>query len=126
MHNNVSVGMIVNYLSALKAMAIVYSIPHEVFQHPKIKCFIKTLKMYRPLVVTKRNIMDIKTLEKIVALCTGRPNAATFKAIFLTAFFRFFRLSNIVPHSVSELDPSKHFTGADVFFERNQVKMLLK
>ena len=126
MHNNVSVGMIVNYVSALKAMAIVYSIPHEVFQHPKIKYFIKSIRMNRPLRTTKRNIMDINTLEKVVELCTGRPNATTFKAVFLTAFFGFFCLSNIVPHSVGEFDPSKHFTGADVFFEKNQVKLLLK
>ena len=82
--------------------------------------------MNRTLTVTKRNIMDIKTLENVVALCTGRPNAITFKAIFLTAFFGFFRLSNLAPHSSNEFDPSKHFTGGDVFFEKLQVKMLLK
>ena len=124
--HQVSVGMVVNYVSALKAMAIVYNIPHEVFQHPRIKYFIKSIRMNRTLTVTKRNIMDIKTLENVVALCTGRPNAITFKAIFLTAFFGFFRLSNLAPHSSNEFDPSKHFTGGDVFFEKSQVKMLLK
>ena len=126
MSNSVSVGMIINYVSALKAMAIVYNIPHQVFEHPRIKYFVKSIKMNRTFSVTKRNMMDIKTLKNVVVLCTGRPNAITFKAIFLTAFFGFFRLSNLVPHASSDFDPSKHFTGGDVFFGKSQAKMLLK
>ena len=104
MSNNVSMGMIINYVSALKAMSIVYNISHQVFEHPRIKYFIKSIRMNRTLAVTKRNIMDITTLENVVALCTGRPNGITFKAIFLTAFFGFFRMSILAPHAVSDFD----------------------
>ena len=124
--NRVSVCMVVNYISALKAMAIIYSIPHSVFEHPQIKYFVRALKINRPLTVSKKNVIDIPTLKRIIALCQGRLNAVTFKAIFLTGYFGFFRLSNLAPHSVGDFDPTKHFTGGDVFFEKNQVKLLLK
>ena len=124
--NRVSVCMVVNYISALKAMAIIYSIPHSIFEHPQIKYFVHALKINRPLTVSKKNVIDIPTLKRIIALCQGRLNAVTFKAIFLTGYFGFFRLSNLAPHSVGDFDPTKHFTGGDVFFEKNQVKLLLK
>ena len=38
----------------------------------------------------------------------------------------FFRLSNLAPHAISEFDPSRHFTVADLIFEKNQVTLLLK
>ena len=109
--NRVSVCMVLNYISALKAMAIICSIPHSVFEHPQIKYFVCALKINRPLAVSKKNVIDIRTLEWIIALCEGRLNAVTFKAIFLTEYFGFFRLSNCAPHAVVEFDPTKHFTG---------------
>ena len=126
MHNNVSVGMIINYVSAVKAMAILYNIPHDIFEHPRVKYFIKSIKMSRPILITKRNVMDVNTLTELITLCDNRPNAVTFKANFLTAFFGFFRLSNLAPHATGEFDQSKHLTGGDVFFDKNQVKILLK
>ena len=48
------------------------------------------------------------------------------KAIFLTAFFGFFRMSNLAPHSIAEFDTSRHFTGGDIFFQKKFVKLLLK
>ena len=107
-------------------MAIIYSIPHAVFEHPQIKYFVRALKITRPLTVSKKNVINIPTLKQIIALCEGRSNAVTFKAIFLTGYFGFFRLLNLAPHSVVEFDPTKHFTEGDVFFEKKQVKLLLK
>ena len=45
---------------------------------------------------------------------------------FFHCIFRFFRLSNLAPHAISEFDPSRHFTVADLFFEKKQVTLLLK
>ena len=49
-----------------------------------------------------------------------------YKAIFLTGFFGFLRLSNLSPHSAATFDPTRHFTGADVFFTKKFVKLLVK
>ena len=49
-----------------------------------------------------------------------------YRAVFLTGFFAFFRLSNLAPHSLSSFDPSRHLTGHDVFFTKKISKLLIK
>ena len=49
-----------------------------------------------------------------------------FKAIFLVAFFGFFRLSNLAPHSFSSFDISRHLAAGDIFFSKKIVKILVK
>ena len=73
------------------------------------------LKINRPLTVFNKNTLDITVLTQLAQSCTGFTNATTFKAFFLTAFFYFFRLSNLAPHTVSEFDPSRHFTVSDFY-----------
>ena len=124
--NAVTVNMISNHVSAIKAMSIMYDVPYVSWDHPKIKYFTKSLKLHRPLVLPKRNIINVKTLKSMISLCQQFREAVVFKAVILTAFFGFFRLSNIAPHAVAEFDCSRHFTGGDVFFLENEVKLLLK
>ena len=114
--NHVSVNMVCNHVSAIKAMAVLFNINHKALDHPRIRYFIKALKINRPLATPVRNIMTFKTLSKLVSHCYHLENAVVFKAIFLSAFFGFFRLSNLVPHNLGGFDPSRHFTGGDVFF----------
>ena len=109
--NEVSVNMVKNHISAIRAMSIVYDLQFSAWEHPKVRYFVKALKLHRPMVLTKRNIIDIATLKRMVALCQRFPNAEVYKAVFLTAFFGFFRLSNLAPHAIVEFDGTRHFTG---------------
>ena len=76
--------------------------------------------------VSAKNVIDINTLIRMIRLCDSLANAETLKAIFLTGFFGFFRLSNLTPHAVGDFDPTRHITGGDVFFTSGTVKLLLK
>ena len=109
--NEVSVNMVKNHISAIRAMSIVYDLQFSSWDHPKVRYFVKALKLHRPMVLTKRNIIDIGTLKRMVALCQQFPNAEVYKAVFLTAFFGFFRLSNLAPHAIVEFDSTRYFTG---------------
>ena len=109
--NEVSVNMVKNHISAIRAMSIVYDLQFSSWDHPKVRYFVKALKLHRPMVLTKRNIIDIGTLKRMVALCQRFPNAEVYKAVFLTAFFGFFRLSNLAPHAIVEFDSTRYFTG---------------
>ena len=120
--NKVSVNMITNHVAAIKAMAIVHHLHFQIMDHPSIRYFVKSLKINRPLVVPRRNIMTFKTLRNVVSHCLQFRDAIVFKAIFLSAFFGFFRLSNLVPHDIKGFDPSRHFTGGDVIFTKNGQK----
>ena len=124
--NKVSAHMISNHISAVRAMSIIYDLPYQHWEHPKVKYFVKSIKLTRPMALPKRNIIDIQTLKTIIAYTQKFSDPLVYKAVFLTAFFGFFRLSNIAPHTISEFDYTRHFTGEDVFFQDKEVQLLLK
>ena len=111
---NTSTHMVANYVSAIKAKFMVFGLQHWVLDDPRIKYFLKSLKVNRPLSIPRRNIMDIPTLRKLVLLCDNIPMGSVYKAMFLTAFFAFLRLSNLTSHSAPSFDPSRHITAGDV------------
>ena len=124
--NKTSAHMISNHVSATRAMFVLYDLPYQLWDHPKIKYFIKSVKIARPLALPKKNVIDLNTLKIIIAATHNWPNSMVYKAVFLTAFFGFFRLSNIAPHAISEFDITRHFTGGDIFFKNDEVQLLLK
>ena len=124
--NNCSVSMIANYLSAIKANFVLYNMPYSLLDHPRIKYFQKSMRINRPLAVTSHNVIDLSMLQRISQSCDLLNFPEVFRAIFLTGFFGFFRLSNLAPHSILTFDPSRHLTGHDLFFTKKLVKLLIK
>ena len=92
----------------------------------KITYFLKSVKITRPLCVKPHNIIDLDMLKAIISKCHNYRCGAVYKAIFLTGFFGFLRLSNLSPHSAATFDSTRHLTGSDVFFTKNFVKLLIK
>ena len=124
--NNCSVSMVSNYLSAIKANFVLYNMCFTLLDHPRIRYFQKSMRIHRPLTLTSHNIINLSMLEKISRACNDISFSEVFRAIFLTGFFGFFRLSNLAPHFISTFDPSRHLTGHDLFFTKKLVKILIK
>ena len=124
--NHCSVCMIENYVSAIKANFILYDLPYTVVQHPKIKYFIKALKITRPMSLRSHNIITIQKLADISAACNNIPFGTVYRSIFLMGFFAFLRLSNLAPHAIASFDFTRHLTGEDIFFTKKFVKVLIK
>ena len=124
--NNCSCAMLENYISAIKANCILYDLTYYVFDHPKIKYFIKSIKINRPLTLRPHNTVDLSILRRMSKACLKLTHCLVYMAVFLTGFFAFFRLSNLAPHSLSSFDPSRHLIGHDVFFTKKFVKILIK
>ena len=57
--NQCSASVMANYISAIKANFILYGLPFEIMDHPKIKYFLKSVRINRPLVVKSHNVIDI-------------------------------------------------------------------
>ena len=124
--NNCSVSMIANYLSAIKANFVIYNMSYSLLDHPRIRYFQKSMRINRSLALTSHNVIDLCMLARISESCDHLNFPEVFRAIFLTGFFGFFRLSNLAPHSILTFDPSRHLTGHDLFFTKNLVKILIK
>ena len=71
--NQVSVHMIANHVSAIKANLVMYGLEYEFMDHPRICYFLKSMKMSRPLSVTHRPIMSIKILHAFITACSFIP-----------------------------------------------------
>ena len=124
--NDCSVSMIENYVSAIKAHFVLHDLSFTVFEHPKLKYFLKALRINRPLTVKSHNIISIDRLIDISVACEDVISGPVYRAVFLVGFFGFCRLSNLAPHSLAAFDPSRHLTGEDIFFTKKFVKVLLK
>ena len=124
--NQVSANMIANYLAAIRAKLVVLGLNPSPLDHKKVKYYVRALKLNRPMSVTTHNIISPEVLLQIVNHCDRLYMRTVFKAVFLVAFFGFFRLSNLAPHSFTAFDFSRHLAGGDIFFENNMVKVLLK
>ena len=124
--NGVSVNMVANNVSAIRANFVIYSLDHSFLDHPKIRYFLKSMKMNRPLAVTDRPIMSIDILHAFISACNFIPFGPVYAAIFLVAYFGFLRISNIAPHSLKEYDATRHLTPSDVNFSKNFMSLSLK
>ena len=124
--NKCSTAMISNYVSAIKACFVLHDLPYHLLDHPKVKLFQKSMRINRPLALVSHNIIDLSRVETISIACGTLHCAEVLRAVFLTAFFGLFRLSNLAPHSLSAFDPSRHLTGKDLFFTKKFVKILIK
>ena len=82
-----STHMVANYVAAIKAKFMVFGLQYWVLDDPRVRYFLKSLKVNRPLCIPRRNIMDISTLRKLVLLCDNIPMGSVYEAIFLTALF---------------------------------------
>ena len=82
MQNQCSCVMIENYLSAIKVNFILFDLPFAVFSHPKIKYFVKSLKVNRPLTLKAHILFDMQTLGQL-----SRAHDQVCKAVILTCFF---------------------------------------
>ena len=121
---NMSVHILSNYVSAIKAYFSMYGLNYAMLEDPRIRYFIKSVRINCPLAIPKRNIMDIDVLKRLICLCNSIRMGSVYKAVFLTGFFGFLCLSNLAPHSTATFDPSRHLTAGDVFFTKKFVKIL--
>ena len=63
--NACSYCMVANYILALKANFVLYDLPFELLDHPKVKYFVKALRINRPLSVASHNVITIPILIQI-------------------------------------------------------------
>ena len=62
----------------------------------------------------------------MVACCDSLYMGEVYKIVFLIAFFGFFRLSDLCPHSCNTFDFTRHLAGGDIFWDDHSLKLLVK
>ena len=112
--NALSSGQILNYLTALRVLHIVYGLDTSAFRDERLPLFIKSLRLQAPVKPKLVLSLDIELLQRIVSQCKNLSFPVVFKPLYLVAFFSFMRLSNLLPHSVSTFDHTRQLAKGDV------------
>ena len=118
--------MIANYVSALKAHFVLYDLPFELLDLPKVKYFVKSIRINRPLSITSHNVITIPILIQISQSCEALDSGGVYRIAILLEFFAFMRLSNLAPHALGLFDETRHLTGEDVMFRKDYAKVIIK
>ena len=112
--------------SCLKAKFIIYGLQSVVFDDKKLHYYVKSLRINRPLCISKCNIIGIQDLYSLVGFCDNIYMGKVFKTVFLLAFFVFFSPLKPCPHSLSSFDFTRHLAAGNIFFHSDTVKVLIK
>ena len=107
-------------------MASLSNLDHSATSHPLTIRYIRGLSLHSPFRPTPRGVFDVPTLYLISQQCDNLSDPILFRAIFLTVFYGFLRMSNIAPHSLRQFDPNKHFLRQDLIFAPPGAHLILK
>ena len=87
---------------------------------------LRSIALNIPTIRRVKGIFDIQSLFSIIYCCSSLPLGSIYKAPFLTAFFAFFRLSNLVPSSASSFAPLTHLCRADFIPHHDFATLIVK
>ena len=124
--SGMSQSSISNSMAAIRAMFIVYDLNTQPFKDERIPLYIKSLKInaaFRPKAI---KLISIEVLQQIVTACSVLQHPVVYKALYLFCFFSFLRLSNILPHSSTAFDITRHLTRGDVIFGQKFATITVK
>ena len=124
--NGHSKANIANYMAAIRTLHILYGLSTEPFKDQRIQLYLKALKITAPFQPTIRPTLDIQKLQSLLKYCDSVPHSIIFKPLYLTCFFSFLRLSNILPHSVATFDNTRHLARGDFIKSAEGAILLLK
>ena len=114
--NALSPKVIKNYLSSISSVSKNFNLDVSALSHISVAHYLRSISINSSFRSTPRGIFDITTLYHISRACDTLSDPALYRALFLTAFFGFLRMSNLAPHSSAKFDHTRHLLRQDLFF----------
>ena len=88
-YNQTSVNMLATYLSAIKANFNVLGLNAAILENKRLKYYIRSIKLNRPVCLSTKNVISVEILQKIIRCCDTLYMGSICKAVFLVAFWGF-------------------------------------
>ena len=85
-----------------------------------------SLALNQKFASTIKKVIDIELLHKIVQICDSMWMGQVYKAVYLTAFFSFLKVSNLVPHAEKSFSPAEQLAKDDVITSSDAVFLIIK
>ena len=101
--NKISHPGLIKHISAIKTILANFGLDISCFNDQRIRVYNKAIMKHPPLHPHIKTIINIEMLSQLVCQCDKMFKGVIYKTTFLTSFFSFMRISNLVPHSISLL-----------------------
>ena len=115
-----------NYLSILAHFFALYGWPEWVLHARKTLLLIKAVKMHNPMKPRIKYVLSGTMLKQLMAKVVKDVNIVVFKAIYLLAFYGFFRLASLVPSHAKLFDSTKCPLVKDIVWTKDGLHFFLK
>ena len=117
---------IVNHITAVRSLSIIYACDTTPFRDHRIPLFVKSLKINRSF-QPKIKYWWTKICFLRLLLLPSIYHILKFSQPFIFfCFFSFLRLSNILPHAVNGFDFTRHLCVGDIIFSDVGAKVIVK
>ena len=124
--NGLKYASVLNYISAIKSQMKWFDLDTQVLEHSKVKLMLKAIEQTSTCIPVYKGVFDVPTLTRLIQLCRQFPYHLTFQALYLLAFFGFFRISNLVPASRFVFDIKKQLCRGDVIIQPSNAIVIVK
>ena len=116
--NNLKACSLHNHVAVLKHFFALFDWPVHVLTSRKVQLIIKSVQMNAKLEVKVKGVFTITLLRKLVRQTDRYHNGCVFKALFLVAFYGFFRLASLLPPSIKDFDRTRFPILGDIIWGR--------
>ena len=106
--NGMSSKIIKHYILSASVMEDCYNIDHEALSHSCVVRLLRSIDMNTMFAPTPQGGFDARTVYFLSISYDNLRDPLLFRAIFLTAYYGFLRMSSISPDSASRFDPLTH------------------
>ena len=96
-----------NHVSVLKHYFAMYNWPIAALSGRKVSLLLKSVQVNARMSIKLKDIIILAMLEKLIKKTRMYVNGDTFVALFVTAFFGFFRLSILLPIKSTDFDRTR-------------------
>ena len=99
----------------------------EVVLHArKTLLLIKAVKMHNPMKPKIKGVLSVTMLKQLMSHLVNDVNVMVFKAIYLLAFFGFFRLASLVPSNAKLFISTRFPLVKDIVWTTDGFQLILK
>ena len=110
----ISTRVLINYVSAIKAVLKLYMLPHHLLDSVMIQNYIKAIMLEYQGPVKVKGLFSLQQLAQMSQVLSLFPLHHHFRAAFLLALMGFLRISNLSPSAASDSD--KQLPRKDITF----------
>ena len=115
-----------NNIAALRALHVIHGLPTLPFKDERIPLFIKSVKLAKPFAPKATSVLNTELLLKVVRTCQAFHHPIVYKALYLFTYFSCLRMSNILPHSTTAYDYTRHISRGDIIFSQTGATIIIK